>query len=155
MKVHFRIGDLIVTGLCYIAVITMIVYFLITKNTLPAEIPSRYDFSGNIRAYGSRNILLTAPVSLLFLISVLSVVSLFPSMWNLPGVKLTEENSGRLTGIVRTMLDIMLVLITAMFLTIYICQLRCTLVPAFLLPILCALFVANIIFCIMRCIRAA
>ena len=146
MRVRLRKIDYAVMGVCLAAAIGMLLYYLINKNNLPTEVPMQYSFTGKIRATGSRSHLLTFPLLLLFAVPGLAVVSMFPSMWNIPFAKVTEENVGRVSACIRNMLDIMTIVMTAVFTTIFICQARGTNAPAFILPLMLVIFLVDIIF---------
>lgn len=155
MRARFRIIDLAVIGLCILASLGMILYFLIAKNNLPTEIPARYSITGEISGYAGRSILLSSPIILMVLTVILSVVSRFPTAWNLPGISITEENLPRISAIIRTMMDVLLLTITATFTAMFICQARACRMPVFIMPVMLVIFVINIIVCVIRCHKAA
>lgn len=155
MRSRFRIIDLVVIGLCILASLGMLLYYLIAGNDLPAEIPARFSFTGKISGYSGHSILLSSPIILLVLTLILSFVSSFPSAWNLPGVRITEENLPRISAVIRTMMDIMLLTVAAVFTAMFICQARACRMPFFIMPAMLVIFLINVIVGVIRCHRVA
>ncbi len=155
MKSRFRIIDLVVIGLCILASLGMLLYYLIARSGLPLEVPARYSFTGRISGYGSRSILLASPLILLFLTVILSVVSRFPSAWNLPGIRITEENLPRISAVIRTMMNVLLLTVAATFTMMFVCQARGCKMPVFVMPAMLLIFLVNLIVSVIRCKRVA
>ena len=70
---------------------------------LPEQIPTHYNFAGEIDGYGSRWTLLIMPVIGLVTDLVVAVSSRFPQSWN-AGVKITVYNRVRVYRILRDLL---------------------------------------------------
>ena len=64
-------------------------------NRLPDRIPTHFDLAGNPDGWGSPRTLLVLPVIALVLYLVITLVALFPSVFNYP-VRVTAENRARL-----------------------------------------------------------
>ena len=149
-NIHQRKIDIIVYALCLSAVIGMFIYAAAAHNRLPEQIPTQYGFLGEIEGYGSRNSIFTVPGVLLVMLPSLIIVGMFPAAWNLPRVKVTDANAPYIAACVRNMLDIMLLVITATMTTIFVCQVRNTNVPAFLLPLMLVAFLVDVIVCVVQ-----
>ena len=147
---HLRKIDIIVYALCLAAVIGMFVYAAATRSTLPEQIPTHYSLTGKINGYGGRSSVFMMPVVLLVLLPTLIITGMIPAAWNLPGVKVTKANAPYITACVRNMMDSMLLTITATMTTFFVCQVRNTNVPIFVLPLMLVLFLVNIIYCIVQ-----
>ncbi len=80
-----------------------IVFILIRWPHLPEQIPSHYNFAGEIDGYGSRLTLLLMPVFGLVMDGVVALVGRFPKSWN-TGVKITLYNRVRVYRLVRDLL---------------------------------------------------
>ena len=68
-----------------------IVYVAVRYTQLPAEIPSHYNFYGEIDGYGSRGTLWITPVIGILCDAVMLAVSFFPQTWNV-GTSVTVFN---------------------------------------------------------------
>ncbi len=147
---HLRKIDIIVYALCLAAVIGMFVYAAATRSTLPEQIPTHYSLTGKINGYGGRSSVFMMPVVLLVLLPTLIITGMIPTAWNLPGVKVTKANAPYITACVRNMMDGMLLTITATMTTFFVCQVRNTNVPIFVLPLMLVLFLVSIIYCIVQ-----
>jgi uncharacterized membrane protein len=100
-----------------VAVLFFLFAFLVSNwSGIPASIPSHYDANGVINGWSSKNSLLLFPVICLVMYALLTAVSFFPKIWNVP-VKLTDENRQRVYTVTRSLLCVlkltMLLLFTA------------------------------------------
>ena len=127
-------------------------------NSLPAQIPTHFGFSGAPDAYGSKSSLLLLPIVSAVLYGILTVLSFFPQVFNYP-VAVTRENRPRLEAISLALMGWLKVEIACLFAyltwdTIRIAQGSLDgLGPAFL-PILLVLLAATIAVGIVKMFRA-
>ena len=80
-----------------------IVYILIIWHTLPEQIPTHYNFAGEIDGYGGRGSLLLMPVIGLVTDLTVAVCGRFPKSWN-TGVRVTVLNRVRVYRLVRDLM---------------------------------------------------
>lgn len=80
-----------------------IVFILIRFPSLPEQIPTHYNFAGEIDGYGGRFSLLLMPLIGLVLDATLVLAGRFPKTWN-TGVKVTLYNRVRVYRILRDMM---------------------------------------------------
>ena len=80
-----------------------ILFVVIRWHYLPDQIPTHYNFAGEIDGYGSRWTLLIMPVIGLVTDLVVAVSSRFPQSWN-AGVKITVYNRVRVYRILRDLM---------------------------------------------------
>lgn len=78
-----------ITGLLLLA--GMFAFIYIQWNQLPQQIPAHYNAMGEIDRWGSKTEILIMPIIGIFLYVLLTTVSFFPGLWNVP-VQITEEN---------------------------------------------------------------
>ena len=102
---------------------------------LPQKIPGHYNAAGEVDRWGSKNEILFLPIVATLLYGLLSVVSFFPSIWNIP-VKVTDENRSAVYQCMKDLLIIMKVevLIVFSFITYFISASKP--LPAAFLPVL-------------------
>ncbi len=86
--------------------IIMIIYPFVMWNTLPSKIPAHYNALGEIDRWGTRSELFVLPIGGVFLYGLMSLVSLFPSAWNIP-VTVTKENRKRVYQTAKSLLVLM------------------------------------------------
>ena len=80
-----------------------IVFVLIRFPSLPEQIPTHYNFAGEIDGYGGRFSLLLMPLIGLVMDASLVLVGRFPKSWN-TGVRVTLYNRVRVYRLVRDLL---------------------------------------------------
>ena len=82
--------------------------------TLPATIPTHFDFAGNPNAYGSKATLLLLPIISTCVAALLALLTRFPHMYNYPW-PITLENASRQYLLARKFLRIVMLEIVWMF----------------------------------------
>lgn len=97
-----------------VILIVMIIYPVIMWSTLPAKLPMHYNASGEIDRYGSRAELFIMPVIGILMYGLLTLVTSFPSTWNIP-VTITRENRFRVYQCTKSMLILMKLEVIALF----------------------------------------
>ena len=80
-----------------------IVFVLIRFPSLPEQIPSHFNFAGEVDGYSGRWMLLTMPIFGLVMDAVLALVGRFPKSWN-TGTRITLYNRVRVYRLVRDLL---------------------------------------------------
>lgn len=89
-----------------VVLMTMIIYPLLIWNSLPDKLPMHYNAAGEIDRWGNRGELLILPVIGIFMYGLLTLVSSFPSAWNIP-VAVNRENRSRVYQCTKSMLVLM------------------------------------------------
>jgi uncharacterized membrane protein len=92
--------------LTLVVLIAMIIYPVIMWNTLPDKLPMHYNAAGEIDRWGGRGETLILPVIGILMYGLLTLVTSFPSAWNIP-VQITRENRGRVYQCTKSMLVLM------------------------------------------------
>ncbi len=98
--------DRIVEVLAVLILLAATIFVLINWNSLPEQIPSHYDFKGQVDAYGGRGSLIFSMVMGWVLVLTMIIISWFPSIWN-TGVERTPANAAAVNRIVKDMLNMM------------------------------------------------
>ncbi len=80
-----------------------VAFILIRWRQLPEQIPSHYNFAGEIDGYSGRGMLLLMPVIGLVTDAVVALVGRFPKSWN-TGTRVTLYNRVRVYRLLRDML---------------------------------------------------
>lgn len=82
------------------------VYLLIRWKELPELVPGHYNAAGEIDRWGSKTELMALPILSTFLYALVTVVTHFPNIWNVP-VGLTDANRDKVYGCIKDMILIM------------------------------------------------
>lgn len=80
-----------------------VAFVLLRWRSLPEQIPTHYDFSGEVTGYGGRGVLLVMPIIGLVTDLVVALVGRFPQSWN-TGVRLTVINRARIYRLTRDLM---------------------------------------------------
>ena len=98
LRRYFKQRHLLAELLILAALIGWALFFIIQWPQIPELLPTHFGLSGQPDAWGDKESLLTPLLIGLALYLLLSVVELFPQIWNFP-VSVTERNRGRLIEI--------------------------------------------------------
>ena len=130
MKKKARLTPLqqIMDGISILICLAALVYLIVIYPSLPEQIPSHYDFSGNITSYSGKSLLIVLACVMLFAItlpmSLLSRVRKLAEIANTP-FRIPNNRKDALSELTRTMLCAMNLILTAMFAYILYCNARC------------------------------
>ena len=94
MKIKRKKFDIILNVLCWIILVSTMLFLIITWSKIPDTIPMHYDSAGNIDRFGSKLEILVLPIIILIVYTFITIIEKFPEAWN-TGVKVTEENKER------------------------------------------------------------
>lgn len=130
----------------------MFVYMIINWGRLPEKIPMHYNFAGEIDNWGSKSGLFFMPIMSVFLYLLLTVVTFFPSAWNMP-VTVKEENKLRAYSCVKTMMILMKLEIMICFFYISNTMVNTKALSGGFLPIFLILIFGTIAYFIVKTIR--
>lgn len=98
--------DRIAEVLAVLILLAATIFVLISWNSLPEQIPSHYDFKGQVDAYGGRGSLIFAVVMGWVLVLSMIVISRFPSIWN-TGIERIPANAAVVNRIIKDMLNVL------------------------------------------------
>lgn len=74
-----------------LSLVGMILYIAVNWSNIPELIPGHYNSAGEIDRWGSKSEILVPPIVGIIMYIGLSVVTLFPSIWNVP-CEITDRN---------------------------------------------------------------
>lgn len=120
-----RWHDFLLIGICVVILIATTVFFVMNYAKIPEEIPTNFDFQGNVTGTGGKGNAVFLLVMCWFLPVVLIGTSFFPKLWNIPTVK--PQNYGTAIMITRKMMEVISVLM-ALFLG-YLLLSMCGFIP--------------------------
>lgn len=120
-KVTYTFLQKVIEVLCAGTILFLIVFLIINWPNIPNKIASHYNALGTPDAWSSKESILTMPIVNLGLYLLLTVVSFFPKVWNIP-VEITNENYLFIYQNMRSMLCFLKLIIVATFTYISICD---------------------------------
>jgi uncharacterized membrane protein len=82
------------------------IFVLMNWNAMPDQIPSHYDFKGQVDAYSGKGFLIFTMVMGWVLVLSMIIISWFPSIWN-TGVERTPANAAVVNRIIKDMLNVL------------------------------------------------
>ncbi len=128
------------------------IYLIVSWDNLPDKIPGHYNAAGIVDRLGNKSEILLTPIVSLVLYTLLTIVSYFPSIWNVPN-KVTEENREFTYGNLKTMLILikMEMVITYAYMTY--CGIKTQSLGAWFLPLDLMVIFGTIIYYIIKISR--
>lgn len=152
MKLKYTKSQVILEILTLLCLIGMFVYLILNYGNLPDKIPMHYNFAGEIDRWGSKKGLFFMPIMSILLYLLLTVVTFFPSAWNMP-VTVKEENKIRVYSCVKTLMILMKLEIIVCFFYITYTMLHVEPISVAFLPIFLILFFGTTAYYIFKTIR--
>jgi len=153
MRIRNGIFSFSVNIVCIALLVGNIIYLVAVWSSLPDQIPGHYDFAGNVTRYDGRGTLLVVPIINWILFLGISLVELFPNIWN-TGVKVTAENRARVYRILRNMIVTLKFSVVVSFLFLSVNQTLGGSLPGWYTPALLSLMFVPMIFFIVKLFRA-
>jgi uncharacterized membrane protein len=117
-----------------ILLVLFIGFITISWGELPDKIPGHYNAEGVVNRWADKWEILILPVIAILLYGGLSVISLFPQIWNVPQTK-KESNKYLVYSTMKTMLILMKIEITANFFCISYFSVKGSNIPPLYLPV--------------------
>ena len=152
MQSKYTPSQIILEILSAAVVLVGILFFLFSWQSIPEQIPTHYDVSGNPDAWNTKNM-----VIILFVIQVLAYISItllsfFPKLWNRPG-NLSESSQSVYHSVTRTLLLEMKMLIVLAFGYLTVCTAKAIRLNLFIMLffiIVIIISVARYFICLMK-----
>lgn len=144
MKIRMNLFDMIINILCIIMIIGVGVYLFIIWGEIPEQMPAQYNLSGEVSRWAGKNEILFMPALALFMFVFITVIELFPRIWNIP-VRVTAANIGRVYRMIKNMIGCIKFFMTAMFVSIPVFQAKTMSIPGgFIFSLVGVLFIVII-----------
>ncbi len=130
---HSRL-QIIIEASALVILLSVFAYVITNWSTIPEQIPSHFNYHGQIDSWRSKNFIFFPVLVSLFLYLMLTVVSFYPSMWNMP-IKITEENRERAYHYTRYMITILKLELVSVFAYITIQTSKAQVLSPYFLPL--------------------
>ena len=130
----------ILTGLSALALLGTTIYTAVRWGSLAGKIPTHFDAAGQPTSYGGPEALLVLLVLAWVTLALVTVISFFPSAWNVP------NRSPRTLAATADMLAVTKLVITLMLCWITFCSVQGRPLGAWFLPVTMAAIFAPIVY---------
>lgn len=152
MKLKYTKFQKFIEFLTIVLVFALWGYLIMSWNALPNEVPGHYNAAGVVDRWGSKNELLIMPIIITILYALLTAVSFFPSIWNVP-TKTTEENIEFVYINLKTMLILIKMEIVITFTYMMYCSVKMLSLGPWFLPLELIIIFGTIIYYIIKVCR--
>lgn len=129
-------------------------FLLFQWNSIPNEIPTRYNIRGIADSWGGKNILISLFFVCFAIYLLVTVISFFPKAWNIPA-KVTPENEQFVYTTMRGMLCFEKLCIVACFVYISIQSALAKSLGAWFTPVFILAIFGSIAYYILKTVRGA
>ena len=153
MKIKSSIIDIVLNVACIIVLLGVVIFLLVRWSSIPDQVPGHFNASGEVTRWDSKGTLIIMPIITVALYVGITILERFPQVWN-TGVRITKENMFRVYRILKSLINIVKLLIVVTFASITIIQSLAVALPIWLMPVLISLIFGTIIINIIRLVKA-
>lgn len=139
-KIPFTMNQKIIEILTIGILLFLFGYLIINWSSIPEKVPSHFNALGVADAWSQKGTVIFVPIVCLVSYSLLTVVSFFPSIWNMPA-KLTPENYLFMYQSTRSLICYLKLVLVSTFSYISICTAISRPLGTIFLPLVLILFV--------------
>lgn len=125
---------MMIEALTLVILLSLFAYVITNWDMIPEQIPSHFNFQGQIDSWINKNMIFFPVLVCLFLYLLLTVAYFYPSMWNMP-VKITEENRVRAYHYTRNMITVLKLELVSVFAYITIQTSKAEMLSQYFLPL--------------------
>ncbi len=134
MKQKYTKTQLMIEALTLVILLSLFAYVITNWDMIPEQIPSHFNFHGQIDSWSNKNMIFFPVLVCLFLYLLLTVAYFYPSMWNMP-VKITEENRVHAYHYTRNMITMLKLELVSVFAYITIQTSKAEMLSQYFLPL--------------------
>lgn len=153
-KVPFTKFQKFLEALALLILLGSIIYLIFIWSTLPDTIPSHYNAKGVVTNWSGKGMLLIMPIISIILYTVLTTITLFPNIWNVP-VEITEKNQNFVYTNLKTMLIVLKLILVSDFSYMTICSATQSSLSVLFTPIVLIAVFGTLAFFITRIIKGS
>lgn len=144
--------QIVMEVIAIIILVSMVAVLIIRWKELPDQIPGHYNAIGEVDRWGSKGELIMLPVLSIFLYLLITIVTAFPSIWNMP-VTITEANREKVYSCMKSMMALIKVEVLAVFFCMNYNSMEATSLSPLFLPLFLVVIIGTIIYFVKRTIR--
>lgn len=126
-------------------ILGIIAFLLFRWPSIPEQIAGHYNAAGQVDRWGDKGEILVLPIVAIALYGLLTAVSFFPFLWNVP-TAITKDNKAGVYRRMKTMLIVLKVEMLAIFLFITVNSSMARPLPGWFFPVFLVLVFGSVIF---------
>ncbi len=130
----------------------MFIFLFLNWGSIPEKIPGHYNALGQVDRWGNKLELLILPIVSILLYLLLTIIGLFPSVWNVP-VEVTDQNREIVYSNLKTMLILLKAVVLGIFFWLNYNSMHARPLPVYFLPVVLAVAFGTPIFFTIRVSR--
>lgn len=134
----------ITTSICVIMLAAATLFVLMRWSQLPEQIPTHYNFAGEVDGYGGKGSLILMMILSWVVLFTLTISTKFPEKWNMP-VEVTEENKSRLFAIARAMMEVVKIFVILLFVVLFVSMAAAVAISHWVIIVLTAAVLVTVI----------
>ncbi len=134
--------------------IAFAIYAVTSWSAIPEQIPAHYNIPGEVDRWGNKAELLILPIIGGVFYLLLTVVSLFPKIWNVPTAR-NPENKAAVYSTAKTLLIVLKVEMISLFFYIFYVSSRVENLPGYMMIIFVVLILFSMLYLAIKCFRMA
>ncbi len=144
--------DIAVNFICILLFLGMAIFLGLTWQDIPDQVPGHYNAQGEIDRWTGKGELLITPIVGWLLFIGVTVIELFPKLWN-TGVTVTEENWPRVYRVIKNMMGTMKLQLSSIFVFLTINSALQNELPSWFLPVVLIVVFGSLGYSIVRLVQ--
>lgn len=152
MKLKYTKFQIVIELMAILLLLSIFIYLILAWGSLPDQIPGHYNGAGIVDRWGSKNEIWILPIMGLILYILITVISRFPAIWNVP-VKITDENREYVYSNLKSMLIIVKLDMVIIFSYLVYSDINTQFLGVWFLPLVFIILFGNIIYYIIKVSR--
>jgi uncharacterized membrane protein len=149
MKLRYTKFQRIIELFTVIVVLGTCIYLIQSWGSLPNKIPEHYNGAGIIDSWENKSEILTMPILSIALYILITVMSFFPAIWNVP-ITITEDNREFVYLRLKTMIILTKMEMIVVFSYITYCDIKLQPLGVWFLPLSLIIIFGTIIYYIVK-----
>lgn len=152
MKLKYTKFQIVIELMALLLLLSIFIYLILAWGSLPDQIPGHYNGAGIVDRWGNKKEIWILPIMGLILYILITVISRFPAIWNVP-VKITDENREYVYSNLKSMLIIVKMDMVIIFAYLVYSDINTQFLGVWFLPLVLILLFGNIIYYIIKVSR--
>ncbi len=153
VKITSSLADKIMQTICLVLMVGVTVYLIAGWTSFPDQVPMHYGGSGEIDRWGAKGEIILIVLLWWGMYLVLSAVERFPQIWN-TGVRVTLQNQEKVYRILKYMIVTLKLIVTIFFAVLIVYITVCRPLGGWYTPAFVAVVFGDMVFWMIRLVRA-
>ena len=114
IKIERNALDILETIVSLLCLIGVVVYLILSWNTIPDKIAAHYNAAGEVNRWGNKSELIVLPIISWLMFGLITLIERFPSIWN-TGVRITDDNRTEVYRLLKNLIAVVKMFVLLMF----------------------------------------